>query len=526
MVEKERVVPSGPRSKAELDEIRRMGEQFLGQLVSWWASLEDGTVHPRPVPADFQPLRERVFPPEGDGIEQILADLENYLVPGLTRVASPRYLGMMNPPPALPGVFAEMLSAAFNQNCSLWNQSPGGVELEKALVAEMCGLAGMRGPRPFGVLVSGGSMANIMALKLARGRALGWETRRTGLSGVERPMGVYASGELHYSFEKGMDILGLGVDRLRQASVDGRFRVRPDAMRRLIAEDRDKGIVPGCVIGIAGTTNTGSIDPLDELADLAREFGAWFHVDAAYGGAGLLVPELLDRFRGIERVDSLTMDPHKWFFVPFECAALLVNDAANLRRAFSVVGTGEAALPRDPESPDDEPAVPHYYLEQVADDPEKVDYFEFGPQGSRSFKALKLWVTFRALGKKFYKETVARNVSFASRLHAELSRMEGVEMFHKPELGILCFRCRPAGLNPGELDALNRRIHELIDREGRFWISRTRLRNGALVLRVNFQNYRTREEDFRELVDMLQRVFRMEELREAPVNEPHGRKNS
>ena len=526
MAEKEKGAPSGLRSKVELDEIKRMGERFLRQLVSWWASLEEGTVHPRPAPADFQPLRERVFPLAGDGIEQILADLETYLVPGLTRVASPRYLGMMNPPPALPGVFAEMLSAAFNQNCSLWNQSPGGVELEKALVAEMCSLAGMQGPQPFGVLVSGGSMANIMALKLARGRALGWETRRTGLAGAERPMGVYASGELHYSFEKGMDILGLGVDRLRLAPVDGRFRVRPDAMRRLMAEDRDKGVVPGCVIGIAGTTNTGSIDPLDELADLAREYGAWFHVDAAYGGAGLLLPELLGRFRGIERVDSLTMDPHKWFFVPFECAALLVNDAENLRRAFSVIGQGEAGPAGDPEAAGEEPAVPHYYLEQVTDDPEKVDYFEYGPQGSRSFKALKLWVTFRALGKNFYRETVARNVSFAARLHAELSQMEDVELFHEPELGILCFRCRPAGMNPGELDGLNRRIHEFIDREGRFWISRTRLRNGALVLRVNFQNYRTREEDFLELVDMLERVFKTEKSKEAPAGEPTGRKNS
>lgn len=474
------------------ERIREMGSRFLDTLLSYWKSLGDSPVHPQVEPGDFASFSRGVFPETGAGLDELLGDVERVVMPGLTRVASPRYLGMMNPPPALPAVFADMLAAAFNQNCSLWNQSPAGVELELAVVDELCRLAELPSRTAFGVLVSGGSTANIMAVKLARARAMGRQVAEDGLWGMEYPVAVYASEEAHYSFEKAMDFLGMGTRFLRLAPVDEHYRVNPDALRRLMESDCAQGLVPGCVVGIAGSTNTGSVDPLDELADVAAEFGAWFHVDAAYGGAALLAPEVRGRFKGIGRADSVTLDPHKWFFVPFECAAFLVRNGEDLRSGFTT--------------------KPHYYEEQKRGDGRRTDFYEYGLQGSRNFKALKLWMTLRFLGRRYYAEVVGRNLRFARRLADALRKDPAMQLFHEPDLGIVCFRARPAALrNDGEaLDAFNRRVHERIDREGRFWISRTRLGGRALALRVNFQNYRTRAEDVEELIDYLARLAREE----------------
>ncbi|MBP7865944.1 MAG: hypothetical protein KA419_08325 [Acidobacteria bacterium] len=472
--------------------IREMGNRFLDTLLSYWGSLGDNPVHPQAEPGDFEPLSRGAFPETGAGLDELLGEVERVVMPGLTRVASPRYLGMMNPPPALPAIFADMLAAAFNQNCSLWNQSPAGVEVELAVVDELCRLAGLPSRTAFGILVSGGSTANIMALKLARARAMGKQVAEDGLWGLEYPVAVYASEEVHYSFEKGMDFLGMGTRFLRLAPVDDRYRVDPEALRRLMESDCAQGIVPGCVVGIAGSTNTGSIDPLDPLADIAAEFGAWFHVDAAYGGAALLAPGVRGRFDGIGRADSVTLDPHKWFFVPFECAAFLVRSGEDLRSGFAT--------------------KPHYYMEQKREDGRHTDFYEYGLQGSRNFKALKLWMTLRFLGRRYYAEVVSRNLRFARRLADALRKDPVMQLFHDPDLGIVCFRARPASIKNDEeaLDDFNRRIHERIDREGRFWISRTRLGGRALALRVNFQNYRTRAEDVEELLAYLARLVREE----------------
>ena len=187
---------------------------------------------------------------------------------------------------------------------------------------------------------------------------------------------MYLSEEGHYSFEKGMDLVGLGTDALRRVPVDGQFRIEVPRLRAMIAEDARRGIRPIAVIGIAGTTNTGSIDPLEALADVAAECGAWFHVDAAYGGAALLLPEYAVPLAGLARADSVALDPHKWMFLPFECAAVLVRDGGRLRAAF---GTR-----------------PPYYLEQG--DSDRTNFFEYGLQGSRSLKALKAWITFQFFG--------------------------------------------------------------------------------------------------------------------------------
>ena len=461
------------------EEIRAAAALFADELVRSWAAAAEPPVHPETVPADFAELAAQEPPAQGIPLPQLLDDLRRFVLPGTTRVASPRYLGMMNPAPALAAVLAESLAAALNQNCSLWHQSPAAAELEQLVVRWLCGFAGLPAPPAFGVLLSGGSMANITALKLARDRCLGPAARAAGLAGAP-PAAVYASAEAHYSFEKGADLLGLGADNLRRVPVDATFRVDVPALRAMICADAARGVRAACVVGIAGTTNTGSLDDLAALADVAAEAGAWFHVVAAYGGAALLLPELADRFRGLARADSVTLDPHKWFFVPFECAALLVRRRDDLRAAFAT--------------------RPPYYLEQGRGDDGRVNYFEYGLQGSRSFRALKLWLALRSFGLDAYRRLVRRHCAFAARCHELLAAAGGFEPFHRPELGLLCFRAVPDGKTDGAtVNELNRRIHRRVELEGRFWISITRLRDGDVALRVNFMNYRTRPEDIEAL---------------------------
>ena len=459
--------------------VRQMGQMFLESLLRFWAESSGRPVYPagyRPEPAAFGPDEP---PLAGRPLAEILADLQASLWPGLVTVSSPRYLGMMNPSPALVAVFAEALAAAYNQNCSLWHQSPAATEMENTVIRWLTRLTGLDGPGAGGMLVSGGSMANITALKLARDRGAGPGVRERGLWDQRERLAVYVSEEAHYSFEKGMDALGLGTAALRRVPVDDGYRIRLPELRRQIEADLRQGSRPVCLVGIAGTTNTGSIDPLAGLAAMAREYGAWFHVDAAYGGAALLPPENTGRFAGIELADSVTLDPHKWFFIPFEGAAILVRDRARLRDSFTT--------------------QPHYYMEQAEADAGRLNFFEHGFQGSRGFKALKIWCAFQFLGLEYYRQVIRRNLGFARRLFEILSGEPGFEVFHRPQLGLLCFRFHPEGTDDPELlNALNRNLHQRIEREGRFWISITRLGGGQVTLRANFMNYRTRPEDVEE----------------------------
>lgn len=476
-------------------EIERMGRLFLQAILEYWSDTTTAHVHPGQRTDTLSVTEPPDLPPQGTSLESLLAEFSARILPGVTRVASPRYLGMMNPCPALVAVFCESLAAALNQNCSLWHQSPAAVELEKCVIHWLCRLVGLPDDTAFGLLVSGGSIANITAIKLARTRALGLAARDDGLWS-QPPLTIYASNQAHYSFEKAVDFLGMGTRSLRYAPVDDSFRVRPEQLRRLIEQDRDRGLTPACLIGIAGSTNTGSVDPLDELADLAAEFGLWYHVDAAYGGAATMLPETTPLFRGIDRADSITLDPHKWFSIPYEGAALLVRDRSTLNWSFG--------------------NRPHYYLEQGTRETERINFFEYGLQGSRSFKALKIWFTFRFFGLDYYRHLLRRNLAFANRLHQWLAGSDDFEPLHHPDLGILCFRARPGRktgndtLTAGELNDLNRRLHLRLEQEGRFWISLTRLNPDVVALRVNFENYRTREADLEELFAHLTHLYRQE----------------
>ena len=256
-------------------------------------------------------------------------------------VGSRRYFGMMNPAPLPIGIFAEALIAAMNQNAASWRHAPAGTAIEKRVVRWLCSLFGLP-DKSFGTFTSGGSLANITSLKLAINRSLGRDLSQVDESAPPAlEMGkltFYVSSQGHYSFDKAVDLLGLGRSQLRKIPQDEIFRIDLKALEAAIEEDVQAGLKPCCIIGIGGSTNTGSIDKLDKLAELSHRYGCWFHVDAAYGGAVILSEMYGTMLRGIELADSITVDPHKWFYMPFAAGAVLVRDGDFLRKSFLAAG--------------------------------------------------------------------------------------------------------------------------------------------------------------------------------------------
>src|SRR5215216_3862990 len=302
--------------------------QFLGNAVAQIihehvAGLASRRVTPQATPAELEKLFDEPLPEKGAALEEILARFRTHIAPNAMGVPSPRYFGQFNPTPLPIGVWADALASMLNQNAGAWRNGPTSAMIEARVMRWLCDLLDY-GPQSFGTLASGGSEANLIALKCARDTvAAGIKNR--GVRAAPGDLVIYASEQCHYSIDKSADILGLGREGVRRIPTDERFHIIPAALRDAIAKDRDAGRVPCCMVGVAGTTSTGVIDPLQPLAAIARENDCWYHVDAAYGGPLAFSPQHRDKLHGIELADSITFDPHKWLFVPFACAATLVR---------------------------------------------------------------------------------------------------------------------------------------------------------------------------------------------------------
>jgi aromatic-L-amino-acid decarboxylase len=302
---------------------------------------------------------------------------------------------------------------------------------------------------------------------------------------------VYASEQSHYSFEKSVDILGMGRRNLRKVATDERFHIRIDALRAEIECDLAAGNVPVCVAGAAGATSTGVVDPLDELADVAAEYGIWFHVDAAYGGALAMSEKHRHLLKGIERADSVTVDPHKWMFVPFAAGAVLVRDGGRvLRDAFDI--------------------TPEYLSEERGGEDVPFDCFRYGQLGTKRFNSLKVWMALKTLGTRGYAEIVERQIELTKYLAARLRDAENFETVGEVETAVCCFRFVPESLRGATLEeanALQQDLQQRVERSGEAWISTTVL-TGRRALRANVNSFLTERRHIDDLVELLERESR------------------
>lgn len=511
------VVPDD-RADDNLDELRRMGYAFVDLAMDYFKGLEGRRVYGPVSPMGLDDLFAEPLPEEGCSFSELVQECRTKVFPNTMAVGSRRYFGMMNPAPLPVGALAELLAAVMNQNTASWRNAPAATAIEKRVIRWLCDRCGLP-ETSFGTLIDGGSLANITGLKLAINRSLGRHLSQLGNDDPPGPeiakLTFYMSDQGHYSFTKAVDLLGLGRRQLRQLPVDDLYRIDLGALRQAIACDLEAGLRPCCVIGIAGTTNTGSIDKLAELSRIAREHDCWFHVDAAYGGAVILSDRYRPMLQGIEEADSITVDPHKWFYMPFSAGGILVREGDFLRQSFLV--HPEYYMQKVQADQDGEAEEFDEFGQRIMPDPrgfhmgEKVNFFQYGVAGSRRFNALKLWMALKMEGRARFAAWIENDMYLARLLAANLRREPDFELLGPNTLGVCVFRWTPRNadgrprFNPDRTDRLNRLLQEQIEREGDAWFSYTVLR-GRVALRVNVENRRMRREHIERLVLLIRRT--------------------
>lgn len=465
-------------AKAAGDEFRAAGAKAAAIVAGHLAGVGDRPVW-QPVPAAERAwLTGQELPETGRPLDELLDDARAHVLPHPMGNGHPRFFGWVNSPPNPAGVLVEPLAAALNPSCAGGDHA--GPHLERAVVrwlAELVGFPHPPGASSGGLLTSGASMATVICLATARQRAAladGWDAREEGLSG-RPPMVMYVTEEGHSCLHKAAQLLGLGRRQVRTVPVDGAYRMDVGALRAMVAADLDAGTRPFCVAGSAGTVNSGAIDPLDEIADVAAEHGLWFHVDGAYGALGVLAEGAAPHYAGLDRADSLALDPHKWLGVPVGCGCALLRDPAAARGAFSL--------------------VPSYLVDDDAGD---LGWFaEYGPEQTRPFRALKTWATMSHLGRSGIARLVNHTVGLAHTLAAMIQEAADFELLAPVTTSITAFRHTP---RPDRLDALNRAIPGAVQARGNAFLTGTRL-GGRDALRACFLHPDTTGRDLAVLLD-------------------------
>ncbi len=467
-------------------EHERLGRAVTGIIADYARSLDGARVNSEATPADLEKLFDEPLPETGVSADEILARFTRDVIPHAMQIPSPRYYGLFNPTPLPIAVWADALCSAINQNGAAWRNSPAASVIEVRVLRWLCELVGYGGGS-YGTLASGGSEANLIALKCARDNTDA-RVRDRGLRAAARDPVVYASEQCHYSFVKSIDILGMGREGLRKIATDDYFRIRINALREEIERDRRAGRVACCIVGAAGATSTGIIDPLDQLADVAREYNCWFHVDAAYGGALACSPRHRPLLSGIERAHSITIDPHKWMFVPFACGAVLVRDGARvLRDAFDI--------------------TPEYLSEERGGADVRYDFFRYGQLGTRRFNALKIWMALKSLGTAGYASIIERQIELTRYLAMHLDELEDFQRLGEVQTAVCCFRFSPQPMREASgpaLDRLQMALQQRVERSGEAWLSTTVL-HGRRALRVNINSFLTEQRHVDDLVELLRR---------------------
>jgi len=463
------------------EEFRRIGHRVVDRLAEYFETVDERRVFPEVDPAQLGRLLDEPVPREGKPADDLLHELEEKLFPFCTTTGNGGYMGLITASPLPIGVIGDLIASAINQNPGVYSIGPAATEMERRTVRWLCDLAGY-GAGAGGNLTSGGMTANLIGLKLARDHAGG---QRPQVEGIDGRWAVYASEERHVSVDKAVDVVGYGREGLRPLPTDARFRVRIEALEERIAQDRREGARPACIVAMAGSTNTGSVDDLRALRAIADREGMWLHADAAYGG-GLLVSE---RHRatlaGLELCDSITIDPHKWFYAPVDAGAVLVRDGAQLDRSF---GTRPA------------------YLADESDlEGARFDWYAHGLEQSRRFRALKVWMAFKRHGADEIGRWVDANVEHARRLHVLAQGHPCFESAVEPAMSAACIRYTGGPEMPEERRAeLHHRVARRVEASGRYWIGTTVLKD-RVWFRACPVNFRTTARHMEGLMDLLAR---------------------
>ena len=467
------------------EELREQGRAVIDRIADYLAHPERVDVLPSLRPGDVRRELPSEAPEKPEPFDAILADYDRLIVPNTTHWNHPGFFAYFGITGSGPGILGEALAAALNVNAMLWKSGPAQTELEEVTLGWLRKLLGL--PQSFhGVINDTASSSTLYALAAAR-EAADLQVRERGLAGRDDlpRMRVYCSEEAHSSVDKAVITLGLGAENVVRVETDDAFRMHPEALERVIHEDRRRGFHPLAVVATVGTTGVTAVDPVPAIADLCQREGVWLHVDGAYGGAAAVVPELRHVLDGVDRADSVVVNPHKWMFVPIDCSAAYTRHPEVLRQAFSL--------------------TPEYLK---TDETEVTNLMDYGVSLGRRFRALKLWFVLRYFGREGIVE--------ALREHHRLARLFGDWVDDAPDFerlapipfSVVAFRFHPPGHDDeAALDARNEAILERLNRSGEVFLSHTRV-DGRYAIRMAIGNLRTEERHVRRAWELLQSVVR------------------
>ncbi len=463
------------------EQFRTYGHQVVDWVAEYFNGLEQHPVLSQVRPGQIASSLPSHAPDAPEPMSAILGDFDRLIMPGITHWNHPAFFAYFAITGSAPGILGEFLAAALNVNAMLWRTSPAATELESVTLDWLRRLLGL--PDSFeGVIYDTASISSLVAIAAAR-QATGLGIREQGMAGRNDlpALRLYCSSQAHSSIEKDAITLGIGQDNVRKIGTDQQFRMRPDQLRQAIEDDLRAGHRPFCVVATVGTTSTTSIDPVPEIADLCRQHDLWLHVDAAYGGVAAIDPEMRWVLNGVERADSVVVNPHKWLFTPVDLSTFFTRHLDAVADAFTLI-----------------PA----YLHTPEHEGER-NYMNYGPQLGRRFRALKLWFVLRAYGREGIVRRLREHLRLA-QLFAQLV-LEGHdwEVMAPIPFSTVCFRAHPRGSAQAELNELNQNIEDAVNASGEVFVAHTML-GDALTLRLAIGNVRTEERHVLRTWELLQ----------------------
>jgi glutamate/tyrosine decarboxylase-like PLP-dependent enzyme len=470
---------------------RTLGHRLVDQVAAFLEAVPRGPVTPNESPSAVRDALHLNGGLPDAGVEPgpLLEETTRLLFAHSLFNQHPRFFGYITAPPAPLGVLGDLLAAAVNANVGGWTLAPAATEIEAQTVRWIAELIGYT-PACGGLLVSGGNMANFVGLLAARAARAGWDVRAQGVAASKRTLRVYVSAETHTWIHKAADISGIGTGSIRWIPVDGALRMDAELLRRQIEVDARAGDAPFLVVGTAGSVSTGAVDPLRDIAAICRDHKLWFHVDGAYGGFAAALPDASDDLRALSLADSVAVDPHKWLYAPVEAGCALVRDADALRAAFAY-------------------HPPYYHFDEEA-----TNYVDYGPQNSRGFRALKVWLALKQAGASGYRTMIADDIRLSRAMADAVRRHPALELVTQ-SLSIATFRYVPPDLRAtvGEdaterhLDTLNRELLDRLQRGGELFVSNAVVA-GRYVLRACIVNFHTSQGDVEAVPEIVARVGR------------------
>jgi aromatic-L-amino-acid/L-tryptophan decarboxylase len=462
------------------DEIRDWGNSVIELMVEYHGELRDRRVYRHMSSREIRDRLDAALPTKGIQFDELLKVFRETIIPFSRQNAHPRMFGYVQSPGTPLAAFADLLVSTLNANLTVWRSAPAAVEMERLTIDWIRQILGFNA-QAGGLFVSGGSMANLAAIAAAR-QAKDYSSDR---------LRMYASSETHFSIAKAAALLGIGRQNVRDVAVDERFRIRVDDLVAKIAADLEAGYVPFCVVANAGTVNTGAVDPLAEVREVANRFQLWMHVDGSYGALAVLAKSAREVFAGIEQADSVALDPHKWLYLPVDVGCVVYRAPEIARAAFA----HEAEYTR--------------IIGEEAD--EAFAFWDYGPELSRRFRALKVWMLLKGVGVDSLSEAIESNLACARYFESLVRASEDFEMMAPVELSIFCFRHVPMQLrreSPQAINAFNERLLIALQRDGSSYLSNATL-GGHFALRGCVLNYRTILRDMEILLDDLRRVAKI-----------------